>query len=70
MLGTVKFLGVNNSSDTERNIMGGAKDLRQMLNLFDGDMRLSFAMYKQTQKTFANMAVCHLLKNRKAISLK
>ncbi|MBD7907341.1 lytic transglycosylase domain-containing protein [Sporosarcina gallistercoris] len=45
MPGTAKFLGVSNASDPEQNIMGGAKYLRQMLDQFGGDMKLSLAAY-------------------------
>ncbi len=45
MPGTAKFLGVSNSSDPEQNIMGGAKYLRQMLDQFGGDLKLSLAAY-------------------------
>ncbi|GKV67578.1 hypothetical protein NCCP2716_00760 [Sporosarcina sp. NCCP-2716] len=45
MPGTARFLGVDDASDPEQNIMGGAKYLRQMLNQFGGDMKLSLAAY-------------------------
>ncbi|MGG0644255.1 lytic transglycosylase domain-containing protein [Sporosarcina gallistercoris] len=45
MPGTAKFLGVSNAADPEQNIMGGAKYLRQMLDQFGGDMKLSLAAY-------------------------
>lgn len=45
MPGTAKFLGVKDSFDPEQNIMGGAKYLRQMLDQFDGDVKLSLAAY-------------------------
>lgn len=45
MPGTAKFLGVSNASDPEQNIMGGAKYLRQMLDQFGGDLKLSLAAY-------------------------
>lgn len=45
MPGTAKFLGVTNPSDPEQNIMGGAKYLRQMLDQFGGDLKLSLAAY-------------------------
>lgn len=45
MPGTAKFLGVSNATDPEQNIMGGAKYLRQMLDQFGGDMKLSLAAY-------------------------
>ncbi|WJY28928.1 MULTISPECIES: lytic transglycosylase domain-containing protein [Sporosarcina] len=45
MPGTARFLGVQDASDPEQNIMGGAKYLRQMLDQFDGDLTLSLAAY-------------------------
>lgn len=45
MPGTARFLGVQNSSDPEQNVMGGAKYLRQMLDQFNGDLKLSLAAY-------------------------
>lgn len=45
MPGTARFLGVKDASDPEQNIMGGAKYLRQMLDQFSGDLRLSLAAY-------------------------
>jgi len=45
MPATAKSLGVTNSFDTEQNIMGGAKYLRQMLDKFHDNTELSLAAY-------------------------
>lgn len=42
---TAERLGVNDSTDPAQNIEGGAKYLRQLLNLFDNDLRLALAGY-------------------------
>ena len=42
---TAKFLGVTNRIDSEQNIMGGAKYLRQMLDKFDNNLSLALAAY-------------------------
>jgi hypothetical protein len=38
-------LGVRNPFDPRQNIMGGARYLRQLLNMHDGDVRLALASY-------------------------
>lgn len=45
MPGTASYLGVNNSKDPEQNVFGGTKYLRQMLDMFDGDISLALAAY-------------------------
>ena len=45
MPGTAAGLGVTDAFDPEQNIMGGAKYLRQMLDRFDGDLRLALGAY-------------------------
>ena len=45
MPGTARGLGVTDAFDPEQNIMGGAKYLRQMLDRFDGDLRLALGAY-------------------------
>jgi len=45
MPGTARGLGVADAFDPEQNIMGGAKYLRQMLDRFDGDIRLALGAY-------------------------
>ena len=45
MPGTAASLGVQNPFDITQNINGGARYLRQMLDLFDGDMSLALAAY-------------------------
>lgn len=42
---TARGLGVTDIMDPEQNIMGGAKYLSQMLNLFNGDVSLALAGY-------------------------
>ena len=45
MPATAKSLGVTDSFDAEQNIMGGAKYISQMLNKYDGDVKLALAAY-------------------------
>ncbi len=45
MPGTARSLGVDNPFDPVQNIMGGAKYLRQMLDMFGGRLELALAAY-------------------------
>jgi Transglycosylase SLT domain len=45
MPGTAKDLGVTHPFDIRQNIDGGARYLRQMFDLFDGDARLALSAY-------------------------
>lgn len=42
---TAKAMGVSDAFDPEQNIMGGAKLLGQLLNKYDGDLKLTLAAY-------------------------
>lgn len=45
MPSTAKGLGVSDPLDAEQNIMGGTKYLSQMLDRYDGDVKLTLAAY-------------------------
>lgn len=45
MPSTAKSLGVTNLKDPEQNIMGGAKELSQLLKRYNGDVKLALAGY-------------------------
>lgn len=45
MPGTARMMGVTDSFDVSQNIDGGSKYLRQMLDRFNGDVRLALAAY-------------------------
>ncbi|MER2105338.1 MAG: lytic transglycosylase domain-containing protein [Solibacillus sp.] len=45
MPATAKYLGVQDATDPEQNIMGGAKYLRQMLDQFDNNISVALAAY-------------------------
>jgi len=42
---TARYLGVEDAFDPRQNVMGGAKYLREMLDMFNGDVELSLAAY-------------------------
>lgn len=45
MPSTANYLGVQDSTDPEQNVMGGAKYLRQMLDQFDDNVSIALAAY-------------------------
>lgn len=45
MPGTAKFLGIQNLTDPEQNIMGGTKYLSQLLKKYDQNIELALAAY-------------------------
>lgn len=45
MPATAKAMGVKNAMDPEQNIMGGAKLISQLLDKYDGDVKLALAGY-------------------------
>lgn len=53
MPATARELGVRDSFDIEQNIDGGARYLRQMLDRFDGDIRLALSAYNAGPGTVA-----------------
>ena len=53
MPATARDLGVNDPFDVEQNIDGGAKYIRQMLDRFDGDIKLALAAYNAGPGTVA-----------------
>ena len=53
MPATARDLGVDDPFDVEQNIDGGAKYIRQMLDRFDGDIKLALAAYNAGPGTVA-----------------
>lgn len=45
MPATAKALGVEDPYDSKQNVFGGAKYLRQMLDKYDGNVKLALAAY-------------------------
>lgn len=54
MPGTAKALGVEDAFDPEHNVNGGTKYLRQLLDQFEGDVKLALAAYNAGSKNVKN----------------
>lgn len=50
MPGTAKALGVEDAFNPEHNVNGGAKYFKQLLDQFDGDVKLALAAYNAGSK--------------------
>jgi len=50
MPGTAKALGVEDAFNPEHNVNGGAKYLKQLLDQFEGDVKLALAAYNAGSK--------------------
>ena len=54
MPGTAKALGVEDAFNPEHNVNGGTKYLRQLLDQFEGDVKLALAAYNAGSKNVKN----------------